>query len=60
MKQKFNFKRGSATKKGRLKTIRLITSDHSIYPIYFDELSKPRSKEEIKQVLKKKKKLNDT
>jgi hypothetical protein len=36
MKNKFNFKRGSATPKGKLHTLRLIIKDHSC----FDDLIK--------------------
>lgn len=48
---KFNFQRGGATKKGALKTIRGITPQHTIWPIYFDEKGIARPDEEVKNLL---------
>lgn len=48
---KFNFQRGGGTKKGALHTIRGITPQHTIWPIYFDEKGKARPNEEVKNLL---------
>ncbi len=50
---KFNFKRGSATKKGVVGTRRLITKDHNVYKYLFDSLGRRRSKEETKELIDK-------
>lgn len=49
---KFYFTRGGKTKKGAVPVTRLITKDHSIYPIFFDKDGLKRPKEEVEQILK--------
>lgn len=57
-KLKFNFQRGSATKKGKILSIRVITKDHFMYSKYFDENGERiKSKEEIEADKKKAEKL---
>lgn len=50
---KFNFTRGSATPKGKLHTTRLISKDHAIYPLIFDEKGNKREKDVIDKNIKK-------
>ncbi|MHB8362865.1 MAG: hypothetical protein ACYDBX_04580 [Patescibacteria group bacterium] len=57
---KFNFKRGSATPKGRLNSIRLISKDHSVYPLVFDKNGQKYSDERIKKNFENRAKKNDT
>ncbi|MBS4034376.1 MAG: hypothetical protein KGZ85_07935 [Ignavibacterium sp.] len=49
---KFNFTQGCKTKKGPVPVTRLITKDHSVYPIFFDEFGLKRTKEEVERILK--------
>lgn len=48
---KFNFTRGTKTKKGKPPVVRGISPDHTIYPIYFDEYGRKRSPEEVEKIL---------
>ncbi len=49
----FNFTRGSATPKGKLHTTRLISKDHAIYPLIFDEEGRKRENDVIGKNIKK-------
>lgn len=49
---KFNFTRGTKTKKGTKPPVtKIISKDHSIYPVFFNEMGLKRSEEEIKKNL---------
>lgn len=49
---KFNFTRGTKTKKGTKPPVtKIISKDHSIYPVFFDKNGRKRSEEEIKKNL---------
>ena len=49
---KFNFTRGTKTKKGTKPLVtKIISKNHSIYPVFFDEYGLKRSEEEIKKNL---------
>ena len=45
---KFNYKKGSATKKGKVKTIKVLTPDHTLYPVFFKANGHRREPEQIK------------
>ena len=36
---KFNFKKGSATKKGKLQSKRVLTPDHVLFPFYYESIT---------------------
>ncbi len=48
---KFNFTRGSRTRKGSIFNVtKLVTKDHTFYPYYFTPIGSKRSKEELKLI----------
>lgn len=52
----FNFKRNSKTSKGKPPITRMLCKDHTMYPVYFDELGRKRSEEEVKKIFDEMKK----
>lgn len=46
---KFNFQRGKKTKMGKIPVTRVITKDHSVYPVFFNENGLKKTEEEIKK-----------
>lgn len=50
-KLKFNYKKGSKTGKGKIPVIRLLSKDHTLYPVYFNKYGLARPKEEVKKIL---------
>lgn len=50
---KFNFTRGSGTKKGAIPTVRVITKEHTFYHLYYDEQGRKRTPDEVKAIVKK-------
>ena len=49
---KFNYKKGSKTKKGKIHTLRLLTPDHTLYPVFYNANGKRRTNQQIKADLK--------
>ena len=45
---KFNYKKGSKTKKGKIHTTRLLTPDHTLFPIFFKANGERRTDQQIK------------
>ena len=50
MRLKFNFTKGSATRKGEINTLRIITKDHTVYPLVFDKDGNQRPNEELENM----------
>ncbi len=48
---KFNYKRGSGTRKGKVAHLRELTRDHALYRFYFTKSGGRRSNEETKRLL---------
>ena len=52
-KLKFNYKPNSKTKPGKIPVIRIITKEHSIYPIFFNKYGIKKTDDEIKKEIEK-------
>ena len=49
---KFNYKKGSSTKKGKIHTLRLLTPDHTMFSVFYKANGERRTDEQIKADLK--------
>ncbi len=45
---KFNYKKGSSTKKGKIHTLRLLTPDHTMFPVFYKANGERRTDAQIK------------
>ena len=45
---KFNYKKGSKTKKGKIHTLRLLTPDHTLFPVFYKANGERRTEQQIK------------
>ena len=45
---KFNYKKGSKTKKGKIHTLRLLTPDHTLFPVFYKANGDRRTEQQIK------------